>query len=69
MPRCLAALLGVLVLQGVGASAAEALRDWENPRLVGVNRRLPHATMIACPDAKTAAGIRWASSRSRRSNL
>ena len=36
------------------------LQDWENPKLTGVNNELPHATQIACPDAKTAADIKLA---------
>jgi beta-galactosidase len=33
------------------------LRDWENPQLTGVNNLPPHATMVICPDAKTAQAI------------
>ena len=29
-------------------------KDWQNPRLTGVNNLAPHATMVICPDAKTA---------------
>ena len=40
------------------ASAADAaIADWENPRLIGINNEAPHATMIICPDAKTALSI------------
>jgi beta-galactosidase len=31
--------------------------DWENPRLTGVNNLPPHATMVVCPDIKTALAI------------
>jgi hypothetical protein len=33
------------------------LADWENPRLTGQNNQPPHATMVICPDAKTARQI------------
>ena len=39
-------------------SAAETARpDWENPQLTGLNNETPHATMVICPDAKTALKI------------
>jgi beta-galactosidase len=31
--------------------------DWENPELTGINNEPPHATMVVCPDAKTALSI------------
>jgi len=31
--------------------------DWENPGLTGLSNRAPHATMVICPDAKTALRI------------
>jgi len=34
-------------------------RDWENPQLTGLNRELPHATMISFPDRSSAlAGVK-----------
>jgi beta-galactosidase len=44
-----------LLLAMLPAGAAPA--DWENPRRTGVNNLQPHATMVVCPDAKTALGI------------
>ena len=32
-------------------------KDWQNPKLTGLNNLAPHATMVICPDAKTAGGI------------
>ena len=29
-------------------------KDWQNPRLTGVNTLAPHATFVVCPDANTA---------------
>jgi hypothetical protein len=42
-----------------------ATNDWENPRLVGLNNEPPHATMIICPDARTAMSIRLAANEQR----
>lgn len=43
-------------LSGFAQPAAE-VPPWENPRLTGVNNLAPHATMVICPDAKTARSI------------
>ena len=40
--------------------AVETPPDWQNPRLTGSNNAPPHATMIICPDAKTALKIDYA---------
>lgn len=39
------------------AAADVRLKDWQNPQLTGVNNLAPHATMVICPDAKTALKI------------
>jgi beta-galactosidase len=39
--------------------------DWENPELTGINNETPHATMVICPDAKTALKIGPASNAER----
>src|SRR4051812_10145462 len=44
---------------------AGELKDWENPRLTGISNQLPHATMIACPDAKTALSIEFTGNSQR----
>lgn len=33
------------------------LKDWQNPRLTGVNNLPPHASAVICPDAETARRI------------
>ena len=37
--------------------AAETPKDWQNPRLTGVNTLSPHATAVICPDADTACAV------------
>ena len=51
-------LAGVLLASAsIGYAQSEALKDWQNPRLTGLNNLAPHATMVICPDAKTALKI------------
>ena len=59
--------LGLLLALGPAGPAvsAEALPDWENPQLTGVNNEPPHATMVICPDAKTAQAIEFAANSQR----
>jgi len=45
--------------------AAEEPLDWQNPRLTGLNNQPMHATMIICPDAKTARTIGVAANSER----
>jgi beta-galactosidase len=42
---------------GASSFDPEALRAWENPRLVGLGTLPPHATMVVCPDLETARTI------------
>jgi len=50
--------LAVLAVLFTGhLSVATATPDWENPQLTGINNEAPHATMVICPDAKTALKI------------
>jgi beta-galactosidase len=58
----LAALLAISPLTAPGQSG---LQDWQNPRLTGVSNLPPHATMIVCPDSKTAINIGPASNAER----
>lgn len=60
--NCMAAL-GCLAL--AGRLAAADVPDWENHRLTGLNHQPMHATMVVCPDAKTAQGIKYAANRER----
>lgn len=55
LSQCLAGALLILALEGYAQS--ESLKDWQNPRLTGINNLSPHATMVICPDAKTALKI------------
>ena len=50
--------LVILAALGLAARAVtSAPADWDNPRLTGLNNEAPHATMVICPDAKTALRI------------
>ena len=54
------------LLAGIGTRTLPAqTQDWANPQLTGVNNELPHATMVICPDAKTALKIGVASNAER----
>jgi beta-galactosidase len=57
-----------LALAGAALSPAHAQnapRDWENPKLTGVNNEAAHATAIICPDAKTALAVDLANNTER----
>ena len=47
-------ILGVPFL---AQSTSSPIKDWQNPELTGVNNLASHATMVICPDAKTARKI------------
>ncbi|HOB32028.1 MAG TPA: glycoside hydrolase family 2 TIM barrel-domain containing protein [Verrucomicrobiota bacterium] len=55
--RFLSLLLTVHTCFSSGVLAAEPVADWQNPRLTGINNEPAHATMIICPDARTARRI------------
>ncbi len=50
-------LLPASLLLAVSLPAETALKDWQNPKLTGVGHLAPHATMVICPDTKTALKI------------
>jgi len=53
-------LLTALAIAGnvvLTSAAADATNDWERPKLTGVNNERMHATMVICPDVKTALSI------------
>lgn len=51
-------MVGALFAAVSIALAAEVPpKDWQNPRLTGLNNQPPHATIVICPDAKTALRI------------
>ena len=55
LSHCLTGAL--LALASEVCTRSETLKDWQNPQLTGVNNLAPHATMVICPDAKTALKI------------
>jgi beta-galactosidase len=57
--------LASLALLIPAAVSAQELKEWENPKLTGVNNEAPHAIMVICPDARTARGIRWVNNAER----
>src|SRR4051794_6494419 len=44
---------------------ANELKDWENPRLTGISNEPSHATLIVCPDTKTALSIAYTANSQR----
>ncbi|HYG35386.1 MAG TPA: glycoside hydrolase family 2 TIM barrel-domain containing protein [Clostridia bacterium] len=61
---CIVALT-VLSIASPMATLAQELKEWQNPKLTGVNNEPPHATMVICPDAKTAQSIQFAANSER----
>ena len=51
---------GVAFLVAAQAASLHAAKEWQDPRLTGINNQAPHATMVICPDAKTARRIEFA---------
>ncbi len=58
-------LLFTASMLAVLSVAAQELRDWENPKVTGVNNEPPHATMVVCPDMNTARRIEYAGNTQR----
>jgi beta-galactosidase len=52
---CALALAAACVAASIGN--AQTPKDWQNPRLTGVSNLPPRASMVICPDAKTALSI------------
>jgi beta-galactosidase len=59
-----ALLLACLLTLGTQASAQET-KDWQNPKLTGVNNQPPHASMVICPDLRTARDIKYQANSER----
>jgi beta-galactosidase len=61
--------LGMSGLAWPGGAAPQPLpanlEDWQNPRLPSAGTRPPHATMVVCPDARTARRIEFAANAER----
>ena len=58
-------LAASVALASIAAGADAPLKDWQNSRLTGVNNQPPHATMVVCPDAKTALQVESADNTGR----
>ena len=53
-----AVLLSILVLAALAVPAAFAdLPDWENPRVIGLNKEVPHARVVPYPDEGSASAM------------
>src|SRR5436190_10940904 len=57
--------LALIAFSSLALPAAESVPPWQNPRLTGINNLPPHASMVVCPDAKTAARIEFAGNSQR----
>jgi beta-galactosidase len=60
MTKAILAFIGSGMLGTLLATPTAALaqfKDWENPKLTGINNQPPHATFVVCPDVKTAQSI------------
>src|SRR5258708_35256626 len=45
--------------------AGEEPKEWQNPKLTGLNNEPPHAILVACPDIRTAQSIQLVNNRER----
>ncbi len=62
-PAILATL--ALSLLAITVGSAQERKEWQDPKLTGVNNQAPHATMVVCPDAQTAKSIRFVNNAER----
>lgn len=46
-------------------ATGQELKEWQNPKLTGLNNEPPHATMVICPDGKTARSIQLVNNHER----
>ena len=58
-------LLAFLGAASVVSALGEDLKDWQNPKLTGLGNQPPHATMVECPDARTARHIAFVANSER----
>ena len=63
--QIIAVALALLGTASVGSTRGEQLKDWQNPKLTGLNNQPPHATMVLCPDARTAQRIEFVANSER----
>ncbi|HZR18633.1 MAG TPA: glycoside hydrolase family 2 TIM barrel-domain containing protein [Verrucomicrobiae bacterium] len=59
----LVAVFGALNL--LAGTAGGDLKEWQDPKLTGQNNEAPHATMVACPDARTARRVELVNNHER----
>ncbi|HWI59198.1 MAG TPA: glycoside hydrolase family 2 TIM barrel-domain containing protein, partial [Bacillota bacterium] len=57
--------LALLAAALAGPASAQQLKEWQDPKLTGVNNQPMHATLVVCPDAKTARRIEFANNAER----
>jgi beta-galactosidase len=64
-PRNISLLAALGFLLALTAYGQTPLRDWENPKLTGLNNEPPHASMVVCPDENTAKTIEFVGNNQR----
>ncbi|HWH69709.1 MAG TPA: glycoside hydrolase family 2 TIM barrel-domain containing protein, partial [Candidatus Sulfotelmatobacter sp.] len=57
--------LALLAAALASPASAQQLKEWQDPKLTGVNNQPMHATLVVCPDAKTARRIEFANNAER----
>ena len=57
-----AVALAFFGVASVVSASGEPLKDWQNPKLTGIDNQPPHATMVICPDARDGQEIGAANS-------
>jgi beta-galactosidase len=56
---------GFCLVASFGFAGEPPVKDWQNQKLTGINNEPMHATMVICPDAKTATKIQYAGNAER----
>jgi beta-galactosidase len=60
-----AAAVASFCAASVVSTAGEMLKDWQDPKLIGLGNQPAHATMVVCPDARTARRIEFVANSER----
>ena len=60
-----AVTLALFCAASVVSTAGEMLKDWQDPKLTGLGNQPAHATMVVCPDARTARRIEFVANSER----
>jgi beta-galactosidase len=53
MKKRIVSIAFIMLLPGISLAGRD-LPDWENPRVIGINKEPPHAAFFACPDMNAA---------------